>query len=326
MKTRKTSRLLRITKNTPRPRKIRCHKVAAAREEFMKHFGDYYPEMKRLDRLVDAANNDDSLFEKASAKVRKLKSMDVHKSAVLLQREMQRGSTIERINKYYWIEKNLEKSSDICSPDLDKISSSWVYPGMLVTLKGNCFGSRRGKVYFKISPSLLFDSTILEWSSIEILVHYYGSSSVSSRPFDGSVWVVSEDGKTSNELPVRTIPTYTMRNHCLVKHACGGLWGKKVDKTHLNGEKLNDPDFTVPITHSHYGDGWSKLRNPMGGGQQLAQGYHIGVDAFDSAWMYLDYYLYGPEGIASPSIPGVSWPERPGSSISLEEFRSLGLV
>ena len=64
----------------------------------------------------------------------------------------------------------------------------------------------------------------------------------------------------------------------------------------------------------------------MAGGQELAQGYHIGVNAFGNAGMSLHYYLYGPQGVASPSVEGISWNDEGGSPISLERFQTLGLV
>jgi hypothetical protein len=124
------------------------------------------------------------------------------------------------------------------------------------------------------------------------------------RPYYGKIWLQTGEGITSNVWPMMYYPIYSEYLAGWTKRVSGGLFGKGVTKTFLQNRMLGDGDFTVRLTTRHHsGDGWSELRYPYASGQSLAQGWHIGVDAFDEAHMTIWYHVYGPKGIDPPYVP-----------------------
>jgi hypothetical protein len=204
---------------------------------------------------------------------------------------------------YYPLLQKAISGLGVCEPDIDQ-TDPYIRPGRSIYIYGTCFGPPQGKVLLEIRAGDIVELEVIEWS--ETGIHAWLNSIIAEvglRPYYGRVWIQTGNGATSNVWPIMFKPIYSAYFATWTKHVCGGLFGKSKDGTFLNNRRLGDADFEIEwIERHHSGDGWSDKRSPHGGGQDLEQGWHIGVAAFDHATMTLGYRLKGPKNVTPPFV------------------------
>lgn len=185
-------------------------------------------------------------------------------------------------------------------PVIRNITITEILPGDSIQIKGLCFGTSMGWVYFQLAQDSLIELVVDNWTDTCIDAHLNRLiGEIPLRPYNGKIWLKTAEGKISNDKPLRYIPF----KQCYYAFSpsweiFGRIAGNHKDATFLNNKTLGDNDFkVVSVRRHHWGDGWSELREPMAGGQSMAQGYHIGVDAWHHAHMDLLYIISGPKGI-----------------------------
>jgi hypothetical protein len=225
--------------------------------------------------------------------------------------------------EFHWYDElqkrvaQIAQGSCTAEVDLDDVSPTTIRPGNLVTLSGTCFGDVPGAVLLRILPNpvpidLTFPNIvelqISSWSSTRIEA-FLPSDFGGFGPSDAGIWVRTLDGNHSAELPVTFAPRTWIWLAWWEKDVSGGAWGASKSGVLLSGRTLGNLSFSIEGTEAHTsGDGHGELQAPMAVGQSLAQGWHIGVEALDSARLNLLYRLSGPAEVDPPPVPELgSW-------------------
>jgi hypothetical protein len=117
------------------------------------------------------------------------------------------------------------------------------------------------------------------------------------RPYNGAVWVESDDGQSTSSLPMRVEPALQYYG-MFISTTLTSTFGIPGVKNGTLGEgALPDPDQQLfAIYREHSGGGWSKQTEPFANRGDLRQGYHIGNgNAFvDTSIMTLWFYVSFP--------------------------------
>jgi hypothetical protein len=185
-------------------------------------------------------------------------------------------------------------------------SLAYLYPGSGIYIWGVCFGPPQGRVLMQVTPSGdVVDLEVAEWSDTCVRARLSPFICGLREYDDGRFWIVTGKGRSSNWLVAKFLPWSTIWQATKRISQDGGLFGGSKDGTFLSGVWIEDTAFTVQVTSEHIGDGWSALRSPNAYGQSLAQGYHIGVGAFGSATIELNYWLSGPKCVNPPQVSGL---------------------
>jgi hypothetical protein len=202
--------------------------------------------------------------------------------------------------------------------DLDEVSPMIVTPGVNVSLSGTCFGDNPGAVLLRILPDpnpidLTFPNIvelqIYSWSSTFIEA-YLPRDFAGFRLSGAEIWVrTAVYNYHSNSIVVTFSPGVWTWLGSWQKEIFGGWNGESKSGTFLSGRVLGNPDFSIAWAEiSHSGSGWAELRAPNAGGQNLEQGWHIGVGAARHAQMSITYRLEGPAGVDPPQVPELYYP------------------
>jgi hypothetical protein len=191
-----------------------------------------------------------------------------------------------------------------CVPDIDQVWQSSIRPGGAADINGTCFGPSQGKVLLEVSAQHVIELEVYSWTDTQVIATVNPIvAEVPLRPHYGKIWLQTGGGATSNVWPIMYYPIYSWYLGSWTKHVFGGVWGSSKNGTFLKNRNLGDGDFTLErVDRTHWSDGWSELRYPYAGGQSLQQGWHIGVSAWDHAYMKLTYVVLGPKGISPPYI------------------------
>jgi hypothetical protein len=196
--------------------------------------------------------------------------------------------------------------------DLDQISPTTIRPGEIVTLNGTCFGPIPGAVLLRIlpdpqPPDLTFPNIvelqIYSWSSTRIEA-YLPADFSGFQSAGCAMWVRTVDGYHSNALPVTFAARLSIWIATWGKSIFGGVWGASKSGVLLSGRVLGNANFSIEWTEGHnLEDGHSELQPPNASGQNLAQGWSIGVPAARHASLRILYRLEGPAGMDPPQVP-----------------------
>lgn len=196
-----------------------------------------------------------------------------------------------------------------CYPDIFELTRYDVCPGSVTGIIGFCFGATPGQVLFEIATDQVIQLEIISWTDTRIdAAPAVGLTGL--RPHNGRVWVVTAAGDASNDIVLRFHPMRVLRvaetSFTVTAGALGypPPWGADPLanlKPFLNGRVLNDADFTIEFAEVHHeGAGHGEARAPHASGQSLAQGWHLGLEAFDQGTMRFLYRCVGPRGIPAP--------------------------
>lgn len=292
-----------------KPRKTRAKNMEKARLQLMKNYDQLLELVRKLEPEVnrDNAKVEATYLKKLedSRKIAKKEGKILTWSQRYQIDEEHLTSKPDVYNKAYYtmLQKNL-KGLGPCEPDIDSISTFSIRPGGYLGLWGSCFGPSQGKVWLQLSDQYCVELDVYQWYEMYICASLNPIiADVPLRPYYGSVWLVTGDGKISNVWPIMYEPIYSLWIATWTKDFNGGVWGYSTDETFLENRNLGDPDFTVEwVENNHSGSGWSTLTSPTARDQSFAQGYHIGCDAFRSGHMELLYRVNGPKGIPPPEI------------------------
>lgn len=287
-----------------RGRETRSKIIDEAKFEVMKNFTKVVEYAKKLQPEIDKHNK--KVIAAFEAKLENIKKKGQPISADALKSMMKEHFFAQRFahkEAYYSILEQYIRPYPIpCLPDIDSLSTYQLRPGEIVELSGACFGPAQGKVIHEITPSGgTVELEVSSWTTTRVVaalsVYINGL-----RPYFGKIWLKRGDGKTSNIWPMQFIPFYRKYTGTWSRNLEGGWVGNSENGKAFEDQQLNDPDFSIFLVESnHSGDGWSELQYPFSGGQIIEQGYHIGVDAWDSATTTICWSMKGPVGIIPPA-------------------------
>jgi hypothetical protein len=183
---------------------------------------------------------------------------------------------------------------------------------MTVVLYGTCFGDTPGRVLMEVAQGQVVDLEIQNWGSTYIYTAM-SPDLTAMRSFQGAgIWVVTSSGDTSNTHPAQFRPERSTFAAQLIASRTGGRLGwpppgtNTPDSVFLEGQTLGDAAFSIfSVTLRHEGGGYSEKVAPMAGVQNLAQGVHIGLRAYEECTITLTYNCLGPRGLNPPAISGL---------------------
>lgn len=298
---------LRKVSLAEKPRKTRAKNLEQARLQVMRNYDELQKLIKKITPKVDAYNNrlEARFKEKLNVAAKKAKNKGIQ----LKWTERQKMETDRDFKwrfaykeAYLTLLENYQSLIVPCEPDIDSISPTSIRPGGSIELRGTCFGRSQGKVLLKITANDIVELEVATWNKNYILGRLNSLiANTPLRPYYGEVWIQTGSGLTSNVWPIMYYPIYSVYIASWIKHVGGGLWGASKDGTFLKDRTLADPDFIIEwVERHHWGDGWSEKRYPNAAGRNMAQGWHIGVDAGKHAYMKLLYRVKGPKGIDPP--------------------------
>jgi hypothetical protein len=218
-------------------------------------------------------------------------------------RRFRRGSSKEQ---YYKDWAKARRALDTTPwPDIDTVSPPVLRPGSCIEIWGTCFGASPGDVLFSITiAGAIVELRVVTWTDTYICA-CLDSTVTGLASYSGWVLVQDASQTPSNIRAVAFLPVLVRYAGTFDDHLGGGLFGDSKDAVALDGEVLSGGgDFWIQRAElHHWGDGWAELRAPHASGNSFAQGFHIGVDAFDTAFVTITYRLIGPRDVPLPSVP-----------------------
>lgn len=291
-----------------KPQKSRPEHIDEVRLQLMKNIDQIAELARKLKPEIDKYNQKvEARFNKRLEEARRGKKTFSKAGFLRMKEEQFYMYRYAYKEAYYRIFEELRtKSEPECRPDIDNLSGYRISPGQGCTLNGTCFGPSQGKVLLQITWGGVVELEVISWTNTRVVAAL--SEYISGlRPYYGKIWLQRGDGLTSNQWPMQFIPIYIVYLGGWSRDVWGGLFGKSVNGTALEDIRLNDPDFRIfYVSDSHSGDGWSTLESPYSSGQNVEQGYHIGVNAWGNAYMTIIWQMDGPKGINPPDV-GLYW-------------------
>ncbi len=295
------------------PRPTRAKNLAEAQLRLHKNYDQLLQRTKELQPEVDEHNKqvDAQVMKQLEIAAREMKQKGevfewVDRQSIEMKRMSSYRSAFDEA-QYDLLQTIITELSPTPEPDIDNVRGRSIRPGDGVILEGTCFGPSQGKVLLSIAPgypAVIVELEVLMWHETRVMArlnHLIGWTPL--RPYYGRIWLQTGNRKNSNIWPMMYYPIYSDYIAIWRMHAFD-IFGCSINDTFLEGRYLVDPDFTLQwIERTHSGNGWSKLQVPNASGHSLAQGYHIGVPAFQDATMSLLYRIRGPKGIAPPNVP-----------------------
>lgn len=300
----------RSIKVSERPMEIRSKQIEEAKKSLLKEYSQILRKINDLYSVVEKHNKQiENTFAKKLVELEKKARLS---GKPLTCKEIAQLET-QRILKYrdayveiyYPALQDRIQLQPSCNPDIDTISPFEIRPGRSINLNGTCFGQSQGKVLVEIASGKVVELEVYLWTETQVKAYLNSIiAEVPLRPYYGKIWLQTGNGETSNFWPIMYYPIYSWYIAWGPKeHIFGGLFGNHKDDVFLEDKILGDNDFNLEVVERHHhGSGWSKLTYPHASGQNMGQGYHMGVNAGKHANMSLLYRAYGPKGIYPPSF------------------------
>jgi len=233
---------------------------------------------------------------------------------------------ISRMDRFYsWLHSewynSLLGSSIPHKPHINMVDQSSISPGSQIIIYGVGFAGS-GRVLLKLSQNTKVDLIISSWSPTRIVATLSGDLDGLYEYPNGAIWIISDNGlpkagdHASNPIPMGFVPLYDYWWAKWWRLSSPGLFGLSTDGVANDGKYL-DQGFTLENVQTEDVSGNTYLKAPNPGGDDLAQGYHMGMaddttivgfwnDPYPSpqdASLQIIYQISGPKGIAPTNFP-----------------------